>query len=94
MVKEYFNDYMNERIESCLRTLRKENTEYKEEKEKYNTMYEKLSEELPDKQAMKLDELLEQLFYYIGFEREAIYITAFQDTKELLDKDYIKKYIK
>ena len=28
LVKEYFNDYMNERIESCLRTLRKENTEY------------------------------------------------------------------
>ena len=43
---------------------------------------------------MKLDELLEQLFYYIGFEREAIYISAFQDTKELLDKDYIIKNIK
>lgn len=94
MVKEYFNDFMNERIESCLRKLRAENVEYKTEKEKYNKMYEGLNEELPDKQAMKLDELLEQLFYYIGFEREAIYISAFQDTKELLDKDYIIKNIK
>ena len=94
MVKDYFNDFMNERIESCLRKLRAENVEYKTEKEKYNKMYEELNEELPDKQAMKLDELLEQLFYYIGFEREAIYISAFQDTKELLDKDYIIKNIK
>ena len=94
MTNEYFNDYMNERIENCLRKLKVENEEYKNEREKYKKMYENLYEELPDDKAIKLDGLLDQLFYTVGFERNSIYITAFQDTKELLDKDYIIKNIK
>ncbi len=84
MIKDDFNYFMGERIEGCIRDLKKTNKKYMEEKEKYSKLYEKLSSTLNKTKSNELDVLLEQLFYTIGFEREAIYLTGIQDVNNIM----------
>ena len=85
MVKDDFNYFIGESIEGCIRDMKNTNKKYIKEKDVYKTMYDSLSKNLDQELSVSLDNLLEQLLYTVGMEREAIYITAIQDVRDIMD---------
>lgn len=91
MFKKHFYDFIFDRVNECIKNLRKSNRSYRKKLNRYTKLYENLSNSFSKSDLAKLDELLYLLNEISCYELESIYIQAIKDTAELNDTNIFSK---
>lgn len=76
---EFITEFINDRIDRILVSIRKNNKDYKQAIDKYHELYDILLEQLTEQQQSMMDEMLSALNLVDSIEVEEVYKTAVKD---------------